>query len=137
MSGERRMVTGALRWGGAALPVVTGIAYVVRGGDGAAAAAIALAIVLANFAAAGVVSAIAGRRNPVLAAFVGMPSYAIRMPLVLVALVALDGRSFIDEPTFAAVFGAGVAGILGYEWVLWKRTPWLALTFAGPAKEER
>jgi hypothetical protein len=130
------MVTGALLSGGAALPVVTGIAYVVRGGDGAAAAAIALAIVLANFALSGVISVLAGRRQPILSAFVGLPSYAIRMPLVLTTLVALDDRAFIDEPTFAAVFGAGVAGILAYEWSAWKRTPWLALTFLGSHAEE-
>lgn len=127
------MARAALGVGAAAVPPACALAYALRGGAGAASAAIALGIAVANFAAAGVASAVAGRRAPMLAAFLGLPSYTLRMAVVLASLAALRGRSFIDAPTFALVFGAGVAAILACGCVLWARTPWLALTL----REER
>jgi hypothetical protein len=46
-----------------------------------------------------------------------------------VILIFLRRWSFIDEPSLMITFAAGVAATLAYEVVLWRRTPWIALTF--------
>jgi hypothetical protein len=53
------------------------------------------------------------------------------MLAVLMAMKALKETDAIHHPTFAIAFGLGVVALLAYEWRLYARTPWLALTF-GP-----
>jgi hypothetical protein len=123
------MARGALWLGAALAPVASGAAFALRGAEGAVAAAFAVAVAVGNFAVAGAISALAGRRSPIAAAYVGLPSYVVRMPVVLGILVALSEWSFIDEPTLLITFAAGVVATLAYEAVLWRRTPWIALAF--------
>lgn len=120
---------GALRLGALAVPAAAAIGGWLRGAEGAAGAAIGVAIVVANFAVAAAVSALAGRRTAYAAAFVGLPSYAIRMLVILGTMAALQGRAFLDRSAFAVGFGAAVAAVLAYECVLWARTPWAGLAF--------
>lgn len=123
------MARGALWLGVALAPVASGAAFVLRGTEGAVAAAFAVAVAVGNFAIAGAISALAGRRSPIAAAYVGLPSYVVRMPVVLAILAALREWSFIDEPSLIITFASGVVATLVYEAVLWRRTPWIALTF--------
>jgi len=123
------MARGALLLGAVLAPVASGAAYLARGGEGAAAAALAVAVAVGNFAVAAAISAFAGRRSPIVAAYVGLPSYVVRMPIVLAILALLRGRSFVDEPSLFVAFAVAVAATLAYEANLWRRTPWIALTF--------
>jgi hypothetical protein len=129
MSGETRMVKHAVVWClVAALPVI-GIAFAARGGSGAASAGIAIGIVLTNAVLAAVFSSAAGRIHSLAAGFISLPSFAIRMGAILVALAALKNASFIDRPTFALTFGVAVTAVLVLEARGYIRTPWLAINF--------
>jgi hypothetical protein len=129
MSGETRMVRYAVVWCLVAAVPVTGIAFAVRGRSGAESAAIAIGIVLINAILAALFSSAAGRLHSLAAGFMSLPSFAIRMGGILVALAALKNASFIDRPTFALTFGAAVTAVLVLEARGYIRTPWLAITF--------
>ena len=129
MSAEARMVRPALIWGLVASVPAVGIAYAERGDHGAASAAVAIGIVLVNALAAAGISAFAGKMHALAAGFVSLPSFAVRMALILVALSALKNASFIDKPTFALTFGTAVTAVLVLEARGYIRTPWLALTY--------
>jgi hypothetical protein len=133
MSGEFRVVRDALLWGVAAAVPVGAIAYLARGGDGAASALIALGLVLANCFVSALVSAFAGKLSKFGAMLVSLPSFAIRMSAIAAALVLLKGRSFVDEPTFALCFGLALTAALVLQARSMRRTPWLALTFDAEA----
>lgn len=106
------------------------IASAVRGTEGALAVAAALGIVVANLAISGLALMIAPKRAPVGGlSVVALPSYAIRMVGVFVAMGAAYGSPRIDDVTFTVAFTAGLAVILFYECLLWARTPWLAIEF--------
>jgi 4-hydroxybenzoate polyprenyltransferase len=64
---------------------------------------------------------------------ISLPSFALRMIAIFTAMAFLKNRSFIDQPTFALVFGLAVTAVIVLEARGWKRTPWLALTLT-PAK---
>jgi hypothetical protein len=129
MSGEGRMAWGVLRAGLLAAPVVTLIAFLVRGANGAASAAAAIALVLANALIAAWILVWAAKRQPVSFPMVAMPSYVVRIGGMLLLLAKLRAAAWIEVPTFAIVFGWGVLGSLVIEWRIWSRTPWIALTF--------
>jgi hypothetical protein len=128
MSGETRMVKHAVVWCLVAAVPVVGIAFAARGRSGAESAAIAIGIVLINAILAAVFSSAAGRLHSLAAGFVSLPSFAIRMGAILIALAALKNASFIDRPTFALTFGVAVTAVLVLEARGYVRTPWLAIT---------
>lgn len=123
------MVRAAIRAGAASLVPTTGVALLVRGPSGAAAAALALSLVVANFALSGAALDAAARRWPLTFPAVAMPSYALRMAGLFAAMSAIKS-SPVDPLVFAIVFAAAVVGLLAYECVVWARTPWLALTLS-------
>ena len=129
MRGEGRLILGAFRAGGVAIVPAAGIAWAVRGTEGALAALIALGLVVANIAVSGLVLMIAARRAPESYPLIAMPSYALRMGGVFAVMGAVYASSSIDQPTFTVTFALGLIGILTYECFLWARTPWLALEF--------
>ncbi|MGH2784997.1 MAG: hypothetical protein ACRDJ1_07030 [Actinomycetota bacterium] len=130
MKAEGRLVWGAVRAGASLVVPGSVAAFAVRGTDGALAVIAALAIVVGNFAISGLALMIASRRSPVGGlSIVALPSYAIRMVGVFVAMGAAYASPRIDEMTFTIAFTAGIAGILIYECLLWARTPWLAIEF--------
>jgi hypothetical protein len=128
MSGETRMVKHAVVWCLVAAVPAVGIAFAARGRSGAESAAIAIGIVLINAILAAVFSSAAGRLHSLAAGFVSLPSFAVRMGAILVALAALKNASFIDRPTFALTFGVAVTAVLVLEARGYVRTPWLAIT---------
>jgi hypothetical protein len=105
VSGEGRMVRGGLLAGALALPVVAGLATAIRGTAGGLAAVAAISLVLANFAVAGYALAYAARRSKTMFPAIAMPSYALRMFGVLMAMKYLHDVSTVDRPTFAITFG--------------------------------
>lgn len=131
VSGEWRLARGALAAGAAAAPVFAAIAFVVRGADAAVSVAVALAIVLANTLVSALLLAWATRRWPMFGAAISMPSYAVRMGVILFLLSRLREASFVDPPVFAIAFGVGVVATLALEARTYRRTPWAALTLAG------
>lgn len=131
MSGEARIVRGALTWGALATPPVAGLAFLVRGAGGALSVAVASAIVLANAGLAAGASALAGRASTMSAAMVALPSFAVRMIAIVLVLGWLQTVPSIDRPVFAFAFAAWVTAVLALEARGWKRTPWLVTTF-GP-----
>ena len=130
MKAEGRLVWGALRAGASLVVPGSAIGYLARGVEGAVAVAAALAIVVGNLAASGLVLMLASKGSAVGGlAVTALPSYAIRMVAVFAAMGAAYASSHIDEMTFTISFAAGLVAILVYECLLWARTPWLALEF--------
>jgi hypothetical protein len=118
--GQGRLIWGAVRAGAIALPPAALTAWALRGPEGVAAVAAALGLVVANIVASALVLTIAARRAPESYPAVALPSYALRMAAVFVAMgyiLSLPG------------IGAGLVWILAYECVVWARTPWLAIEF--------
>ena len=130
MSGEIKVVRGALVWGAAAMAPLAGLAYLIRGQDGAVSAALALGLVLANAGLSALISAVAGRLTPSAPMMISLPSFGVRMALIAAVLIAVQGRSFMDEPVFAATFGLSILFVIVAEATTWRRTPWIALTFS-------
>lgn len=129
MSGEVLLVRRALVWGAVATLAGAGIAAGFAGTRGAASVGLGAGLVLCNAALAGAMSALAGRiAGATAAGFVAIPSFAIRMGMLLTAMTMLQGRAFIIEPLFAAAFGLAVPLVLYVEARTWKRTPWIAMT---------
>ena len=129
MRGESRLIVGAFRAGGIALLPAAAVAWMVRGGPGVLAVVVALALVVGNIAASGIVLGLAARRSPSNFPMIAMPSYALRMVAVFAAMAAVHATNAIDGPTFTVTFACGLVAILAYECFLWARTPWLALEF--------
>ena len=129
MKAEGRLVWGALRAGALALVPGCGIAWALRGPEGAAAVAAALAIVAGNFVLSGIALGFASRRVPTVFPMIALPSYAFRMAGVFTAMSAAYASRAIDDATFTVAFMGGLIWILVYECVLWARTPWLAIEF--------
>ena len=129
MKAEGRLVWGALRAGALLLIPGTIVGFALRGSGGAFAVAAALAIVVGNLAASGFALMLTAKRPVGGLSAVALPSYAIRMVAVFVAMGAAYSNRHIDHPTFTVAFTAGVVAILVYECLLWARTPWLAIEF--------
>jgi hypothetical protein len=131
MSGEMRLTKGAvLVTAGVALPASV-IAGLVDGRRGVLSVTIAIAIVLANALAAAGISMFAGRISRTGAAMIAMPSFALRMAVIVAFLELIKPHDLVAPPIFAATFGAAVVLVLVIEARTFRRTPWLALTF-GP-----
>lgn len=124
-----RIARGALKWGAAAALPAVGLTFLIRGGDAALSAGIALGIVLVNAGLAAAISGLAGRISATAAAMISLPSFALRMIMIFLALVWLQSMPAIDRPIFAAAFAAGVVTVVALEARNWRRTPWLATTF--------
>ena len=65
---------------------------------------------------------------------VALPSFAVRMAVIVALLELIKPHNLVSPPIFAASFGAAVALVLFLEARIHRRTPWLALTFS--PKEE-
>lgn len=135
MAGEFRIVGAALPLASAAAVGAALVLGAVRGPDAALSVGLAAALILGNAVASAAISALAGKLTPTGPAMFALPSFAFRMAAILAVLRSLQGRTFIDEPVFAAAFGLMLALTLFLEARAYKRTPWLALTF-GPKERQ-
>jgi hypothetical protein len=134
MSGEMRLTKGAVLWTAVAAVPASIVAGLVDGRRGVLSISIAIAIVLANALATAGISVLAGRFSPTGAAMIALPSFALRMSMVVALLELVKVTDLVIPPIFAATFAGGVALVLFIEARTYRRTPWLALTFA--PKEE-
>ena len=107
----------------------TGIAFAVRGSEGALAVLAALGIVVGNLVLFGLIMLLAVRVFPDSAPAWALPSYAFRMLGVFAAMAAVHSSDAVDPTVFSVTFAVSLAGILAYECLIWARTPWLALDF--------
>jgi hypothetical protein len=129
LSGELRLVRDVLVWGTLAMLVAAGLLFGVRGGPGALSVILAGGLVIANALVSALISTAAGRLSPTGAMMISLPSFAVRLSLIAGAMTFLKGRSFIDEPVFAAAFAVTILAVIVFEARAFKRTPWLVLTF--------
>lgn len=130
MSDEVKIVQPALRWVATGIVPAVGVAYLVRGRNGAISLLIATALVIANAVAAAGLSMWAGRLHGLASGFVALPSFAFRMAGILAVLIALKGASFIDKPTFAISFAVTLTIVMFLEAKSFKNTPWLVRAFS-------
>ena len=128
-NGELRMVRGAFVVVATATPPAAAVAWIVRGPNGAISVLLAVAIVLANAIVSAAVLAFAVKKSALMGPSLQMPSYAFRMAGIVFTLAKLRDASFVDAPTFAVCFAAAVVATLAVEARVYKRTPWIALTF--------
>ena len=137
VSGELRLVRGALGWGMVATILASCVLFGARGRSAGISVLIACGLVLANVAVSALISAGAGRLSMTGSMMIALPSFAIRMSLIATVLTFLQGSSAIDAPVFALSFGAAILAVIILEARTWKRTPWLALAFdARPSDTE-
>jgi hypothetical protein len=106
-------------------PLVLGAAALWRGGDGAAGAAISLALVACNFYAGALSLGWAARRSPAVLASVALGGFLVRMGFVLA--VVLLAKPHVDSATL------GLTLVLSHIGLLFWETRSLSLSLAAPA----
>lgn len=108
-----RVASSVARHGLYVAPAVVGLAWLVRGGSGAGAAAIGIAIVVANLFASAMSLAWAARQAPNLLMVVALGGFLLRMAAVVVVLFVV--RNVVDVPTLAVTVVVGQLGLLFWE----------------------
>jgi hypothetical protein len=98
-----------------ALPVVVAVAGVARGLDGAASAAFAIAIVLANLALSAALLGWAARISPYVLMGTALGGFILRMALVGVVLFAVQDQRWVDLPVLAITVLVTHLGMLFWE----------------------
>jgi hypothetical protein len=123
---EREVALDIVRRGLLVAPAVVLAAGLVRGWDGAASAAIALAIVLVNFLAAAAIMTRAAKSGATAIGAAALGGYILRLAVILVALVLLRHQPWIDLPTLGFVIVGTHLGLLVWE------MKYVSLTLAAP-----
>jgi hypothetical protein len=112
---ERDIAIDMVKRGLLVAPVVVLAAGLVRGWEGAAGAAIALAVVFANFLAAACIVSWAATISTKAAGIAATLGYVVRLAVIVLALWALHGVSWIDFPTLGITLVAAHLGLLTWE----------------------
>lgn len=128
---ERQIAFDLARRGVWVAPAVVLVAAVVRGADGAAGAALALGIVLANFVTAALVVGWAARHSPKVVGGVAVGGYVVRLGVIFVALLLLRDASFVDFPTLGITLVAAHLGLLAWE------SRYVSMTLGAPGLRPR
>jgi hypothetical protein len=123
---EREVALDIVRRGVVVAPVIVLVAGLVRGWDGAASAGVAIGIVLLNFLAAAAIMTRAARGGPTAIGIAALSGYIIRLAVIVVALVLLRHRSWIDLKTLGIVIVGTHLGLLFWE------AKYVSLTLAAP-----
>jgi hypothetical protein len=123
---ERQVALDLARRGALIAPVVIIVAGLIAGWDGVLSAAIALAIVLLNFLAAAAIMTRAAKSGPGALGAAAAGGFAVRMAVILIALVVLHNQPWIDMPVFGIVLVGSVLGLLFWE------MKYVSLTLAAP-----
>ncbi len=111
---ERELIRRVLPF---ALPAIA-VAYVagaLASAGAARSAAIGVAVVVANFAAHGLSLAWAAKISPTVLVGVGLGGFAVRLGMIVVALVLLDRISWFSPVAFAVAFMLTTVALLGSE----------------------
>jgi hypothetical protein len=112
---ERDIAVDMVKRGLLVAPAVILVAGLIRGIDGAASAAIALAIVFANFLAAAFVVSWAASISAKAAGAAAMGGYIVRLAVIVLALWAFHSASWIDFPTLGITLVLAHVGLLTWE----------------------
>ena len=124
---ERQLAHDLVRRGLPMAPVVVVVAALIGGWHGAASAAVAIAIVFANFlAAAAIMTWAAGSGSPGMVGGAAAGGFALRLVVILLALVLLRNLSWIDLPTLGFVLVGLHLGLLAWE------AKYVSMTLAAP-----
>jgi hypothetical protein len=124
---ERQIAHDLVRRGLPIAPVIVLIAGLVGGWHGAASAAVAIAIVFANIhAAAAIMTWAAGTGSPGAVGGAAAGGFAVRLVVILLALVLLRNLSWIDLPTLGFVLVGLHLGLLAWE------AKYVSMTLAAP-----
>jgi len=123
---ERAVARDLVRRGLLVAPLVIVAAGLVRGADGAISAAIALGIVLVNFAISALSIGWAARYGGNVIAAVVMGGYAVRIALVGLALWALGSFEWIEDVVLGVTLVVTHLGLLVWE------TRYVSLSLAYP-----
>lgn len=123
---EREIALDIARRGAIIAPVIILIAGALRGWNGLISASIAVAIVIANFLVAAAIMTRAAHSGPAAIGGAAFGSYVFRVAVIVIALIALRHRSFIDLTTLGLVIVGTHTGLLFYE------MKFLSITLAAP-----
>ena len=128
---ERQVAFDMIRRAVPVLPVALGVAWLVRGTDGALSASFAILLVLANFALAAVMLTAAARVS--LAALMGTAlfGYLLRLALITVAVLLVKDMAWVDIPTLGLTIVVTHLGLLIWE------TRYVSASLAYPALKPR
>jgi hypothetical protein len=123
---EREVAFDIVRRGLIISPAIVLVAGLLRGWDGAASAAIGLAIVLINFLAAAAIMTRAAKSGATAIGAAALGGYVLRLAVILVALVLLRHQPWIDLPMLGFVIVGTHLGLLVWE------MKYVSLTLAAP-----
>ena len=124
---ERRVALDLARHGLYIAPAVVLVAGVVRGGDGAASAALGLALAIANFVATAAGLGWAARRSPAVLMSVAFGGFIVRMAVLLGAMLLAEAVfGWVDVVVLGLTLFGTHLGLLFWE----LRS--LSLTLAAP-----
>ena len=128
---ERDLAFDMVKHGLMLAPVVVVVAGLVSGWDGAASAAIGLAIVFLNFTLAAVSVGWAAKISPAAVGGAALAGYIFRLALILVALVGLRHVSWIVLPWLGFTLVGAHLALLAWE------TRYVSLQLAAPGLRPR
>ena len=112
---ERELVVDIAKRGLMAAPLIVLVGGLARGGAGAASAALALAIVLANLGLSGATLSWAARTSLNLLMIAALGGFLVRMGLVVAVVSALRHEPWVDLPTLAISLFVTQIGLLFWE----------------------
>jgi hypothetical protein len=112
---ERVMVRRGLVAGTVVAPLAVGAGYLAGGPDGALSGLIAVAVVVANFAAHGFSLAWAAGVSIAAVHAVALGGFVLRMGAIVGLLFALDSTTFFSPVIFGITVAVGTLGLLAYE----------------------
>jgi hypothetical protein len=127
VSVEHEVARDLLRRGLLAAPFLVAGAAAGWGGRGAASAALALAVVLANFAAAAGLATWAGRRSAGLVGAAALVGYPLRMALVAAVVLAVRRAPWVEPAVLGVSLVVTHLALLAWE------VPRVSLSLAFPA----
>ena len=124
---ERELVIDIAKRGLLVMPAIVGLAAVARGGAGAASAALAVVVVLANLALSGAALSWAARTSLNLLMIVALGGFLVRMGLITALVAAVRHQSWVDLPVLAVTLFVTQVGLLFWE------TRYVSASLAYPA----
>jgi len=123
---ERDIAFDMVRRGALVAPLIIALIGLVRGWPGAASAAIAVGIVLVNFLAAAAIMTRFAKGSPGAIGAAALVGYVIRLAVIVVALLLLRHRTWIDMPTLGFALVLTQLGLLFWE------AKYVSLSLAAP-----
>lgn len=123
---ERELAFDLVKRGLPIAPLIVLVAGLIAGWSGAASAAVAIGIVFLNFLAAAAIMTWASTMSPGAVGGAAAAGFAIRLVVILLALVLLKDVSWISMPTLGIVLVGTHLGLLAWE------AKYVSMTLAAP-----